>query len=144
MNAGALYGPRSAAHRCARATRCAASGERQRASTRDGAPQGCGAMGASLLGGTAHVRGASPCRGIKGTTMNFTQRTRGLVKTLAVVLALGFPVMLAVSTAADARVGGGGSSGPRGGRTYSAPPGTTTAPTAAQPFNRTMTQPGSP
>ena len=76
--------------------------------------------------------------------MNFTQRTRGLVKTLAVVLALGFPVMLAVSTAADARVGGGGSSGSRGGRTYSAPPSTTTAPTAAQPFNRTMTQPGSP
>ena len=76
--------------------------------------------------------------------MNLTQRTRGLVKTLAVVLALGFPVMLAVSTAADARVGGGGSSGSRGGRTYSAPPSTTTAPTAAQPFNRTMTQPGSP
>jgi predicted lipid-binding transport protein (Tim44 family) len=76
--------------------------------------------------------------------MNFTQRTRGLVKALAVVLALGFPVMLAVSTAADARVGGGGSSGSRGGRTFSAPPSTTTAPTAAQPFNRTMTQPGSP
>src|SRR3954467_4120397 len=75
--------------------------------------------------------------------MNFTQRTRGLFKAFAVVLALGFPVMLAVS-AADARVGGGGSSGSRGGRTFSAPPSTTTAPNAAQPFNRTMTQPGSP
>src|SRR3954447_4516394 len=76
--------------------------------------------------------------------MNLTQRSRGLVKTLAVVLALGFPVMLAVSTAADARIGGGGSSGSRGSRTFSAPPSTSTAPNAAQPFNRTMTQPGSP
>src|SRR3954451_3180433 len=86
---------------------------------------------------------ALPLPGNKGTTMNFTQRTRGLVKAFAVVLALGFPVMLAVS-AADARVGGGGSSGSRGGRSFSAPPSTTTAPSAAQPFNRTMTQPGSP
>jgi predicted lipid-binding transport protein (Tim44 family) len=75
--------------------------------------------------------------------MNFTQRTRGLFKALAVTLALGFPVMLAVS-AADARVGGGGSSGSRGSRSFSAPPSTSTAPNAAQPFNRTMTQPGSP
>ena len=75
--------------------------------------------------------------------MNFTQRTRGIVKTIAVVLSLAFPVMLAIS-AADARVGGGGSSGSRGGKTYSAPPSTSTAPNAAQPMNRTMTQPGSP
>src|SRR5882757_1694399 len=51
--------------------------------------------------------------------------------------------MLAIS-AADARVGGGGSSGSRGGRTFAPPPSTSTAPNAAQPFNRTMTQPGSP
>src|ERR1700716_189779 len=75
--------------------------------------------------------------------MNFTQRTRGIVKTIAVVLSLALPLMLAIS-AADARVGGGGSSGSRGGRTFSAPPSTSTAPGAAQPFNRTMTQPGSP
>jgi predicted lipid-binding transport protein (Tim44 family) len=75
--------------------------------------------------------------------MNFTQRMRGIVKTLAIVLSLAVPVMFAIS-AADARVGGGGSSGSRGGRTFSAPPSTSTAPTAAQPFNRTMTQPGSP
>ena len=68
-------------------------------------------MGASLLGGTAHVKGAFPLPGIEGTTMNFTERTRGLFKALAVTLALGFPVMLAVS-AADARVGGGGSRRP--------------------------------
>jgi predicted lipid-binding transport protein (Tim44 family) len=75
--------------------------------------------------------------------MKFAQRTRGIVKTIAVVLSLALPLMLAIS-AADARVGGGGSSGSRGGRTFSAPPSTSTAPNAAQPFNRTMTQPGSP
>lgn len=75
--------------------------------------------------------------------MNFTQRMRGIVKTIAIVLSLAVPVMLAVS-AADARIGGGGSSGSRGSRTFSAPPSTSTAPNAAQPFNRTMTQPGSP
>jgi predicted lipid-binding transport protein (Tim44 family) len=75
--------------------------------------------------------------------MNFTQRMRGIVKTVAIVLSLAVPVMLTVS-AADARIGGGGSSGSRGARTFSAPPSTSTAPNAAQPFNRTMTQPGSP
>jgi predicted lipid-binding transport protein (Tim44 family) len=72
--------------------------------------------------------------------MKFTQRTRGIVKALAVVLSLAVPVMVAIS-AADARPGGGGS---RGSRTFSAPPPTATAPRAAQPLNRTMTQPGSP
>lgn len=75
--------------------------------------------------------------------MNFTIRARGLVKMMAVVLSVAMPLMLAVS-AADARVGGGGSSGSRGTRTFSQPPSTSTAPNAAQPFNRTMTQPGSP
>ena len=75
--------------------------------------------------------------------MTFTQRTRGLVKAMAVALALALPLMLAIS-AADARVGGGMSSGSRGGRTFSAPPSTSTSPGTAQPFNRTMTQPGSP
>jgi predicted lipid-binding transport protein (Tim44 family) len=75
--------------------------------------------------------------------MKFTQRTRGIVQAIAVVLSLALPLMLAIS-AADARVGGGGSSGSRGGRTFSAPPSTSTAPNAAQPFNRTITQPGSP
>jgi predicted lipid-binding transport protein (Tim44 family) len=75
--------------------------------------------------------------------MKFTQRTRGIVKAIAVVLSLALPVVMAVS-AADARIGGGGSSGSRGARTFSAPPSTSTAPGTAQPFNRTMTQPGSP
>ena len=75
--------------------------------------------------------------------MKFTQRTRGIVKTIAVVLSLALPLMLAISSA-DARVGGGGSSGSRGSRTFSAPPSTSTAPGTAQPLNRTMTQPGSP
>src|SRR3954467_10252046 len=75
--------------------------------------------------------------------MKFTQRTRGIVQAIAVVLSLTVPTMLAIS-AADARVGGGSSSGSRGSRTFSAPPSTSTAPGSAQPFNRTFTQPGTP
>src|SRR5258706_14056690 len=75
--------------------------------------------------------------------MSFTQRARGIVQAIAVVLSLALPLMLAISSA-DARVGGGMSSGSRGARTFSAPPSTSTAPSTAQPFNRTFTQPGSP
>jgi predicted lipid-binding transport protein (Tim44 family) len=75
--------------------------------------------------------------------MKFTQRARGIVKAMAVVLSLALPLMLAISSA-DARVGGGMSSGSRGARTFSAPPSTSTAPSTAQPFNRTFTQPGTP
>jgi predicted lipid-binding transport protein (Tim44 family) len=75
--------------------------------------------------------------------MTFTQRARGIVKAIAVVLSLALPLMLAISSA-DARIGGGISSGSRGARTFSAPPSTSTAPGTAQPFNRTITQPGSP
>lgn len=75
--------------------------------------------------------------------MNFSQRMHGLVKAVAVVMALALPAVMAV-TSADARVGGGFSSGSRGGRTFSAPPSTHTAPGTAQPFNRTFSQPGSP
>jgi predicted lipid-binding transport protein (Tim44 family) len=75
--------------------------------------------------------------------MRFTQRGRAIVQTLAVVLSLALPLMLAVSSA-DARIGGGSSMGSRGTRTFSAPPSTSTAPSAAQPLNRTFTQPGNP
>ena len=74
--------------------------------------------------------------------MRFTQQISGLVKAIALVMALALPTMLAVS-AADARIGGGFSSGSRGSRTFSAPPSTSTAPNAAHPFNRTFSQPGS-
>lgn len=73
--------------------------------------------------------------------MKFSQRTRALFKTLAVALSLALPLALVVSSA-DARIGGGGSSGSRGTRTFSAPPSTPTAPNAASPFQRSMTQPG--
>jgi predicted lipid-binding transport protein (Tim44 family) len=43
---------------------------------------------------------------------------------------------------ANARAGGGFSGGSRGMNTFSAPPVTRTAPTAASPIERTMTQPG--
>jgi predicted lipid-binding transport protein (Tim44 family) len=75
--------------------------------------------------------------------MSFMQRKSGLLKAMAVALSLALPTVLAVS-AADARIGGGSSSGSRGTRTFSAPPPTTTAPGSASQFNRTMTQPGQP
>jgi predicted lipid-binding transport protein (Tim44 family) len=75
--------------------------------------------------------------------MNFTQRRRGIVRAIAIVLSLALPTVMAAS-AADARVGGGFGSGSRGSRTFSAPPSTSTAPGTAQPFNRTFSQPGSP
>src|SRR5882757_7811246 len=75
--------------------------------------------------------------------MRFTQAARGMFQAMAVVLALALPLIAAISPA-DARIGGGMSSGSRGARTFSAPPSTSTAPGTAQPFNRTITQPGSP
>ena len=88
--------------------------------------------------------GALPPAGdIRETVMKFTQRARGIVQAIAVTLALAVPLAGAVSSA-DARVGGGFSSGSRGTRTFSPPPSTSTAPGSAQPFNRTFTQPGSP
>jgi predicted lipid-binding transport protein (Tim44 family) len=74
--------------------------------------------------------------------MRFSLSMRGLVQAIAITLALALPTVLAIS-AADARVGGGFSSGSRGSRTFAAPPATSTAPGTAQPFNRTFTQPGS-
>ena len=75
--------------------------------------------------------------------MRFTRSAFGLIKAFAVVLALALPVLMAAS-AADARVGGGRSYGSRGSHTYTAPPVTNTAPNAARPFDRTMTQPSRP
>src|SRR5258708_17959279 len=89
------------------------------------------------------LRALSPCRGPKEAHMRFTQRARGIVQAIAVVLSLALPLVIAIASA-DARPGGGGSMGSRGSRTFSAPPSTTTAPGTAQPLNRTMTQPGSP
>ncbi len=81
--------------------------------------------------------------GILETNMKITQRMRVIVQAIAIVLSVALPSMLVVSSA-DARVGGGFSSGSRGTRTFSAPPSTSTAPGTATPFNRTITQPGSP
>jgi predicted lipid-binding transport protein (Tim44 family) len=75
--------------------------------------------------------------------MNFTKPVRLAVSAIAVMLALAIPTLSAVSPA-DARVGGGFSSGSRGARTFSMPPSTSTAPSTAQPFNRTYSQPTSP
>ena len=60
---------------------------------------------------------------------------RALIAMLAVASTL---VVLAAP--ADARIGGGFSSGSRGSRSFSAPPSTSTAPSAS-PFQRTTAQP---
>jgi predicted lipid-binding transport protein (Tim44 family) len=67
-------------------------------------------------------------------------RTR-YMRPLVVFFAMLAAVFVLVSEA-DARAGGGASSGSRGGRSFSAPPATTTAPTTARPLERTMAQPG--
>ncbi len=64
-------------------------------------------------------------------------RWRALIAALAVLGALTFLI-----AEADARAGRGGGVGSRGARTYSAPPPTATAPNAARPIERSMTQPG--
>jgi predicted lipid-binding transport protein (Tim44 family) len=75
--------------------------------------------------------------------MNFKTCTRKAAQAIAVVLALAIPTLSAVMPA-DARIGGGFSSGSRGSRTFSMPPSTSTAPGTAQPFNRSYGQPASP
>jgi predicted lipid-binding transport protein (Tim44 family) len=60
------------------------------------------------------------------------------------VIALGAMVVLAaMPTDADARRGFGGF-GSRGAKTFQAPPKTNTAPNAAAPINKSITQPGTP
>jgi predicted lipid-binding transport protein (Tim44 family) len=66
-----------------------------------------------------------------------------MIRAAAVALSLALASTLVIS-AADARVGGGLSSGSRGTRSFSMPPSTSTAPGTAQPFNRTFGQPASP
>jgi predicted lipid-binding transport protein (Tim44 family) len=76
--------------------------------------------------------------------MMSSKRIRASLKTLAVVMALALPTAIAISSVADARANRGGSAGSRGSHTFSAPPATKTAPTAAQPMQRTQAQPTAP
>jgi predicted lipid-binding transport protein (Tim44 family) len=76
--------------------------------------------------------------------MMSSKRIRASFKTLAVVMTLALPAVIAISSVADARANRGGSSGSRGSNTFSAPPATKTAPTAAQPMQRTQAQPTTP
>jgi len=64
-------------------------------------------------------------------------RHRVVIAIAAIVAAL-----VLVAADANARAGGGSSGGSRGARTFSAPPTTQTAPNAAAPMQRTLTQPG--
>src|SRR5262245_31429032 len=65
-------------------------------------------------------------------------RHRVVIAIAAIVAAL-----VLVAADANARAGGGFSGGSTGARTFSAPPATQTAPSAAAPMQRTLTQPGS-
>ena len=66
-----------------------------------------------------------------------------LSRSTALTLALAAGLAMIAVDVAGARVGGGGSSGSRGTRTYTKPPNTTTAPKAA-PIEKSMTQKGAP
>jgi predicted lipid-binding transport protein (Tim44 family) len=67
--------------------------------------------------------------------------SRSRLMTVGLAVAAGLAIFAA--DLAQARVGGGGSAGSRGTRTYSAPPPTTTAPKAA-PIEKSMTNKGAP
>jgi predicted lipid-binding transport protein (Tim44 family) len=60
------------------------------------------------------------------------------IPTLVLAALLG----LGLATDVEARAGSGSSSGSRGGRTFSSPPATQTAPRGAAPFERSTAQPG--
>lgn len=64
------------------------------------------------------------------------------VSTIVFAALLGLSLGLGPATDADARAGSGSSAGSRGGRTFSAPPATQTAPRGAAPVERSMAQPG--
>lgn len=61
------------------------------------------------------------------------------IASAAVAAIAGLGLMM---TLADARPGGGGSSGSRGSKTFQAPPSTNTAPGTAAPMQKSITQPG--
>jgi predicted lipid-binding transport protein (Tim44 family) len=75
--------------------------------------------------------------------MKFSHRVRGAFQVVAVALALALPIAASLAPA-DARIGGGLSSGSRGSRSFSMPPSTSTAPGTASPFSRSFSQPGTP
>jgi len=67
-----------------------------------------------------------------------------MIRRLLVATAVLATAFTLVANDANARAGGGFSFGSRGMRTFSAPPVTRTAPNAAAPVQRSLTQPGSP
>jgi len=71
------------------------------------------------------------------------RRSSRILHTFGVSVLMVGAVALAASVA-DARPGGGRSFGSRGSNTFTAPPATSTAPKAAAPIERSITQPGRP
>src|SRR2546430_4036160 len=77
------------------------------------------------------------CRACRRNSM--ARFTRSLAVLVALLAALAF-----AAADANARAGGGSSFGSRGMRTFSPPAPTQTAPNAASPIERSMTQPSAP
>lgn len=71
--------------------------------------------------------------------MESKKRINAMRRTSYVLAAVAALSLALAPGLADARAGGGRSMGSRGGMTWSAPPTTRTAPTAAQPLQRSMT-----
>ena len=71
-------------------------------------------------------------------------RHRLLIALAAIATVSTFAFTTLVPTDADARAGRGFSSGSRGAKTFMAPPATRTAPNAAAPIQRSVTQPARP
>src|SRR5262249_19584834 len=91
------------------------------------------------------MRSGPPCATASAAAAAGRSR-RGTMRSMRpVALALAALATFAfIATEADARVGGGRSSGSRGTQTYSAPPTTRTAPNTGAPMERSMTRPGQP
>ena len=69
----------------------------------------------------------------------FTEKRTGMRRSSFLLAALLALAVAFTPGLADARLGGGGSFGSRGGMTWSAPPATRTAPNSAAPMQRSMT-----
>lgn len=72
------------------------------------------------------------------------ERTQTMRRPAFLLAAFAAAALALAPAIADARPGGGSSTGSRGSRTYSTPPSTSTAPGSARSMDRTMTEPSRP
>lgn len=70
------------------------------------------------------------------------KQERSFAARFGILTIVGLASFAIFASTVDARVGSGRSFGSRGSKTYAPPPSTTTAPKAAQPIDKSITQPG--